>query len=607
MERKAIHALLLSLAVITGAVTITTDAHAQTNTDRLITVLDNTNEANSLLSDILDAMTNGFAQVLEMLGVVDEDLKALHTDLDNVHGDLTTIHTDLEALDGDVNAVGDSVNEVQSSVDGLERSIGGLVAAASSLAAPADNSEVLAAIADADSSAEVSALSDSIASLEANIESILGYVTPEEAVMVEVEETDAEMANATDVRAAVANVVGDGTTVDIDAIVDAVLGATNAQLADANDRANAAESRAATAEAKVTTAEADAKDARDALGQIYVNTMAFSVTVADLANLPRNPEVPDNNMYTAPFNLVCGEDVYLDEASVTDIKAELNAAVVRTQGTLVPTTVSVDRLTPFYNTAFDPDGDVAASDPAVTLEHPPHDFGNTQLSANTPQSITVRTTAGAITLDYNTADHDVDIGFMINDYAHSLHVKNDTLIDSATNDVIPDDTTNDPVDIDTIGELEVLEITISWYSGHEDAECELQSAREAIQEVGTEAKTLFFAVMDDGSKTGTIKNGLATVDCTDTATLSRIGVEGIDQVPSRFSLEVYATDDEDDTKEDFKLTTAYDVTGSGFEEFTLEDSIVSDSFTLKTTYVGSEALVTLHYTISEEDSCSESP
>ncbi len=130
---KAFHALLLSLAVIAGAVTITTDAYAQTNTERLITVVDNTNEANSLLSDILDAVTSGFANVLEMLGVIDTDLAAIHGDLEDIHGDLSAVDTDLQEIHGDLEDIHGDLAALDGDMQTLSASISGLGAASAAL------------------------------------------------------------------------------------------------------------------------------------------------------------------------------------------------------------------------------------------------------------------------------------------------------------------------------------------------------------------------------------------------------------------------------------------------------------------------------------------
>lgn len=137
---KAFHALLLSLAVIAGAVTITTDAYAQTNTERLITVVDNTTEANSLLSSILDAVTSGFANVLEMLGVIDTDLEAIHgdlsavdTNLQEIHGDLEEIHGDLETLDGHLSGLSQAASGLNAVTQSLTTVSQGVTANSASI------------------------------------------------------------------------------------------------------------------------------------------------------------------------------------------------------------------------------------------------------------------------------------------------------------------------------------------------------------------------------------------------------------------------------------------------------------------------------------------
>ena len=150
MERKAFHALLLSLAVIAGAVTITTDAYAQTNTERLIMVVDNTNEANSLLSDLLDAVTNGFTQVLAMLGGIDGEVESIHGEVESIHGEVESIHGEVEALSS-------AVSGIEGDIRGLSSSLAGVGAAASALTAV---------------NAGISANADAIAALDAKLDMI---------------------------------------------------------------------------------------------------------------------------------------------------------------------------------------------------------------------------------------------------------------------------------------------------------------------------------------------------------------------------------------------------------------------------------------------------
>ena len=129
MERKAFHALLLSGIVAAGAMTISSDAYAQTNTDRLIAVEANTDGLPGMLEAILDAIEDGVASILaaiagvqtdvddglqaidEDLMVIDADLASIHGDLSAIDGDLQSIHGDLSAIDGDLQSIhGDLTN-----------------------------------------------------------------------------------------------------------------------------------------------------------------------------------------------------------------------------------------------------------------------------------------------------------------------------------------------------------------------------------------------------------------------------------------------------------------------------------------------------------------
>ena len=115
MERKAFHALLLSGIVAAGAVTIG-DVYAQTNTDRLITVVDNTDGLPGMLDALMTAISDGVASILaaitglqthvdDGLHAIDEDLMAIDADLQSIHGDLTNVDADLQAVHGDLSAI----------------------------------------------------------------------------------------------------------------------------------------------------------------------------------------------------------------------------------------------------------------------------------------------------------------------------------------------------------------------------------------------------------------------------------------------------------------------------------------------------------------------
>ena len=148
MERKTVHALLLSLAVVAGGVMMTTDAHAQTNTERLITTVDNTNSIMASLSALADAVANGFASVLEALGMVqantdaimaelghvEGELQAIDSDLADVSSNVASVQSDVASLSGGLADVNSNLQNVQSDLAGLAGTVGGSAASFASLA-----------------------------------------------------------------------------------------------------------------------------------------------------------------------------------------------------------------------------------------------------------------------------------------------------------------------------------------------------------------------------------------------------------------------------------------------------------------------------------------
>ena len=119
---------------------MTTDAHAQTNTERLITTVDNTNSILDALAALADTVANGFASVLEALGAVQANTEAIQAELGHVEGELQSIDSDLMAIDGDLQsidsdlmAINSNLQNVQSDMAGLTGSIAGSTTAFSAV------------------------------------------------------------------------------------------------------------------------------------------------------------------------------------------------------------------------------------------------------------------------------------------------------------------------------------------------------------------------------------------------------------------------------------------------------------------------------------------
>ena len=126
MERKTVHALLLSLAVVAGGVMMTTDAHAQTNTERLITTVDNTNSIMAALNSLADAVADGFAAVLAAIGMVQADTSTIKTEIGHVESELATVHGEVEAIHSEVDGIGDELTDLGSSLTGISADVAAL-------------------------------------------------------------------------------------------------------------------------------------------------------------------------------------------------------------------------------------------------------------------------------------------------------------------------------------------------------------------------------------------------------------------------------------------------------------------------------------------------
>ena len=545
MERKAFHALLLSFALITGAVTITSDAHAQTNTERLITVVDNTNEANDILASILDAVTSGFANVLEMLGVIDDDLQTIHTDLEavhddlgTVHADLETVHADLETVHADLETVHNDIESVNSAVATISGALGGSTTAFTQV------NEQLTSISNMIDMIEVEAPADhseDIATILADLEALKAELLPEEEVpemtMEDLEEVMA-MANMTtvleQVRAA-ATTTDAASGGDLAAIIDRVVmvAAEEAQKqADASVEDAIADLRAAQKNATDAKAEADkAKDEADERKRVadsqiasvthdklFPKTTKFEITVANLAELDG---APASNEYSSTHTLDCTQDVYLISADVEPASANSafsadGAANVEPVGPAT-TSVTVDGAVIYHNNY--PPGEDEGTDVVLNLEYS-YNYANLQQTST--KTIVTETNA-----------HDVDLGtvttvkgnaFSLDDYANRGTT-------AAVGDISMNKTSGDKV---------LFTGEVKWLSAFGEAECKITPQRTTSDAPTVSADDPVLQVTIDRpalSGQQTFGTGVAPlVTCTEAVTIKQVIVEGIRTQPNFFAL-----------------------------------------------------------------------
>lgn len=128
---------------------MTTDAHAQTNTERLITTVDNTNSIVAALDALADSVASGFAAVLEAIGAVEADVGAMSEHLEHVESDLgdinsnvQSVQSDVASLSGGISDINSNLQNVQSDLAGLVGTVGGSAASFASLADTVQSNQV---------------------------------------------------------------------------------------------------------------------------------------------------------------------------------------------------------------------------------------------------------------------------------------------------------------------------------------------------------------------------------------------------------------------------------------------------------------------------------
>ena len=317
MERKTTHALLLSLAVVAGGVMMTTDAYAQTNTDRLITAVDNTNSILDALAALADAVSSGFASVMASLGMIQADtesiqeelvhvesgLEGLSSDVSGINSDVAEVKDDVASLSEDVSDIDSNIDDISSNVADVKRDVAGLNAAiAGSGGALTELSTDVNSNADA-----ITALTD----LVKDIQTELMTVNTVNSTVNKVEET----------------------TTKIEAAVTADTDTTQVSQPDVPDR-------------------------------LYDLNVLGDVTVADFAG--DRTKHPANSEYSTRNSLVCNGDVYLSEVKLVNIDPVLTAADINPSAPALPpeSTVVTENGERIYSAAFAP----SAGAPRVTVD-----------------------------------------------------------------------------------------------------------------------------------------------------------------------------------------------------------------------------------------------
>ena len=123
MEMK-IHALLLSLLVVTGAMTI--DAYAQSNTDRIEAIDDRTSAIETVvdaINDMVSGMSDAIEAISSSIAGIESTLTSVDSSVDEVKNSVAIISTDVTAIKSSItgfDAVAASIGAINNKITSIE-------------------------------------------------------------------------------------------------------------------------------------------------------------------------------------------------------------------------------------------------------------------------------------------------------------------------------------------------------------------------------------------------------------------------------------------------------------------------------------------------------
>lgn len=482
MKSKLLPALLLSIAVIAGTTTIT-DAFAQTNTERLQTVVETTADTNDVVHMIMEALSD----IIASITAVDEHVHELSEEVSMSTSTITSKLSDIEQTLAGSAALGVTMQQISSDVQSVKMTVEEID---EHVMAMGDNSALEATISDLSTSTNtrLNSLEDSINERFAAI--------------------DAQL---------------EGISTSLGVVETTVLPDPDAP----------AEIPALMSEVKNNMIKAS-----------YFAT-AFSNTNAEISSWPKGDSA-DRFVLPYDFTFSCDQNVLIDTVSieaagplkdVDTVSSDTDNAIDTTMGyghpilvgqydagdalsaadTFAPTTIKVAGRT-LVNTIFNT-GTTAGS----VAYHQPADFELMQLSANSPLQFKSMINFMAYTDVENTELDKADIRLLYNlddDEANNVPLYPETGVATITTDGTPAD-----VDINTYANLtagnntqlehfdfDIFKVNVDYISlSGSNANCEL-SLPEVSAALSERDSTLVNLVT---SGDGLIKTFEAEVTCND--------------------------------------------------------------------------------------------
>ncbi len=442
---------------------MTTDAHAQTNTERLMTTVDNTNTIIAALEALADAVADGFAAVLAAIGAVqtgvdgmsghlehlESDVAGISSDVASVDSSVAAVSSDVASIASDVDDISSSLQDVQSDVAGLSAGIGGSAAA-------------LTSVTDA-----IQRNANAINSLNEKLDMISEAVG---AVQTTVETQE-------DVDPAVRNMLHSAETEQAVAVADF----------------------AGTVTKHPTGGVYKASNTFSCTGDVFLDSMAITKVDPVLSMVTALSNVAD---MVAPKTTVSLNGVNLFESyDNSDTEAATDANVLE---------ITKDR-------DFDNQFLAAGSTLVVKGSTDQSADGDTTVPTDGELAEATRGSQNYLKYEFNATASDAEganVYFTLQDYValkSNKAVLNTT--DTSTGTAALRDGTNQATKVQ-LGTTELYTITVKWFAASSDTTCSISSAVETTSGLPNEDNNVLVALSIDPESTGGLKSFVSkTLDC----------------------------------------------------------------------------------------------
>ena len=573
-REKRFHARLVAGIGAAGAMTITTDAYAQTNTERLMTVVDNTESANSMLDMIMAAINDGVASILAAIGAldatvdaglhaIDDDLMAVDADLQSIHGDLMNVDADLILVHDDLTTVHEDLETVHADLENVDADL---------MLVHEDLETVHADLANVD--ADLVLVHNDLETVHADLEMM----------DADIQHLDEDIRTLTDSVNSLGTIASQLAPIaDQSAETQAGVEANSAAINELKTMLMGISDNLGVVQNQTAPVEVDEEAMAAAVGS-ELHSDADTITV-EVSAFKLNKYDAKVNTYETALTFSCEAPVFMEAVKINGVAAIGDPATRVGTNVVTPFTDDANRDTSIMvgtQTLYDTDFVGAAATSVfyndVTLNLAPLSTDGLVIKISHMDASGGNNNGTDIGGDSPTAGED---DFTIKEYLLALKEGKD-INDGETNAIETSDA----------GDVELFQLDISWYSSADDAKCTLKTPTSTDVEYAERDETVSAALTVKAGEEDALKavNDLS-FSCNGATAVRSLT---FDNLQSGFADFIDLQIDDGGTPQDLTLTDE----GSNVYTSTLDDPLEFDSgtFTLSGEIIGAgPVLVTVTY------------